>query len=115
VKDNRVLPNGFDKASAPPDVAVHGDAASDASFEGGRDEVRYLVTAPRRGAPFRIEAELWYQPIAYRWAHNLAQADSPESRRFLSYYQPMARVSRVLLGRASAVVSLRDPTAAQRQ
>ena len=26
VKDNRLLPEGFDKRSAPKDVAVHGDA-----------------------------------------------------------------------------------------
>ena len=40
---------GFDKATAAKDVAVHGDAAGDADFAGGRDRVRYLV--PVGGAP----------------------------------------------------------------
>ena len=29
VKDNRLLPRGFDKASADADIAVRGDAAAD--------------------------------------------------------------------------------------
>ena len=32
VKDNRLLPRGFDKATAAPDIAVRGDAATDADF-----------------------------------------------------------------------------------
>ena len=27
--------------------------------------------------PFSVEAELWYQPIAYRWAMNLRDYDAP--------------------------------------
>ena len=37
VKDNRLLPRGFDKATAVPDIAVQGEAASDASFTGAGD------------------------------------------------------------------------------
>ena len=32
VKDNRLLPRGFDKSTASADVAVHGAAATDADF-----------------------------------------------------------------------------------
>ena len=32
VKDNRLLPRGFDKATAGPDIAVRGDAAADGNF-----------------------------------------------------------------------------------
>ena len=35
LKDNRILPAGFDKQSASPDIAVHGEAASDPAFIGG--------------------------------------------------------------------------------
>ena len=64
VKDNRLLPRGFDKSTAEPDIAVHGDAAADADFVGGGDRVRYRVAldageaAPadrRRGAALSID------------------------------------------------------------
>ena len=34
IKDNRLLPHGFDKRTADKDVAVHGDAVGDADFTG---------------------------------------------------------------------------------
>ena len=43
LKDNRLLPDGFDKTTADDDVAVRGSAESDADFAGGRDRVRYVV------------------------------------------------------------------------
>jgi len=52
--------------------------------------------------PFLIEAELWYQPISYRWASNLRPYDAAEPRRFVGYYDAMSSASAVLLARASA-------------
>jgi len=69
LKDNRVLPRGFDKRTAEPDVAVHGDAADDPGFTGGAARVRYAVPVPGEG-PFTVEAELLYQPIGFRWTQN---------------------------------------------
>ena len=43
VKDNRLLPRGFDKATAAADIAVRGEAASDEDFGADGDRVRYLV------------------------------------------------------------------------
>ena len=82
-KDNRLLPKGFDKRTAPADVAVHGGAADDPDFTGGGDSVRYSVALGAAQGPFEIEAELWYQPIAYRWASNLRRT-GPRSRAALS-------------------------------
>src|SRR6185503_1745951 len=42
-KDNRLLPRGFDKATAGPDIAVQGEAAADASFTGAGDRLRYVI------------------------------------------------------------------------
>ena len=50
VKDNRLLPRGFDKATAVPDIAVHGDAARDADFTDAGDRVRYIVPRAREQA-----------------------------------------------------------------
>ncbi|MFP3938699.1 MAG: hypothetical protein ACLF0P_00180 [Thermoanaerobaculia bacterium] len=109
-KDNRLLPRGFDPATAPEDVAVQGRAAEDGDFAGGGDRVRYVVdlagapepaAEPLRG-PLTVEAELWYQPIGYRWARNLEPYDAPETRRFVRYFDEMSSVSGVVLARVRA-------------
>lgn len=102
LKDNRLLPRGFDKRSAGKDIAVVGDAASDDDFTGGRDRVRYSIPVGGSRGPYRIEAELRYQSIAYRWAANLREYDSAEPRRFVRYYESTASSSVVTLARATA-------------
>ena len=55
LKDNRVLPTGFDKATAVHDIAVVGAAAGDPNFTGGSSRVRYAIkAAPSAGTlPYR--------------------------------------------------------------
>jgi hypothetical protein len=101
-KDNRLLPAGFDKATAPPFVAVHGEAAADPDFTGGSDRVLVDAEAAGHAGPFAVEVELWYQPIGYRWAHNLGAVPSAESERFLRYYEALAPASGAVLARAAA-------------
>jgi len=100
LKDNRILPSGFDKAAADADIAVKGAAMEDADFKGGGDQVRYAVSVGKSLGPFTIQAELWYQPISYRWAHNVGDLPSEEASRFLSYYGEAATASGVVLARA---------------
>ena len=104
VKDNRLLPKGFDKRSAGADIAVHGEAEADADFSGGSDRVRYSVPTAGAQGPFQVEAELWYQPIAFRWAMNLKAYDAPEPKRFVGYYEQTAAASGVTLARVSVRV-----------
>lgn len=100
LKDNRLLPRGFDKRTADKDVAVAGGALEDPDFTGGSDRVSYAVDVGGAPGPFRVEAELYYQPVAYRWAMNLKGYDAEEPRRFLRYYQDGAAASAVVLARA---------------
>lgn len=102
LKDNRILPRGFDKRTAGSDIAVAGAALQDQDFTGGGDRVRYSVTLGGAPGPFQIEAALCYQSIGYRWAENLRQYDTAESRRFLRYYDSMSPGSVAVLARASA-------------
>jgi hypothetical protein len=102
VKDNRLLPRGFDKSTAGPDIAVHGEASADASFNGDGDRVQYVVALPGADGPFDIEVELRYQPIGFRWAQNLSRYDAPEPQRFVSYFNSMAASSSVIVARAAA-------------
>jgi hypothetical protein len=110
-KDNRLLPRGFDKAGAGDDCAVRGDAKDDPDFQGGGDRVVYRPTLPAGAVgPFRIEVELLYQPIAFRWAHNLdAYRSAPEPARFLRYYRAMSTGSATTLASAEARVPAATP------
>jgi hypothetical protein len=105
VKDNRILPRGFDKTTANRDVAVAGDAASDPAFVGGSHRTRYDVDAAQAQGPFRIVAELWYQPIGFRWAQNLRLQPAAETDRFVAYFESMADASGTVLARDSVTVS----------
>jgi hypothetical protein len=101
LKDNRLLPRGFDKGTAAPEIGVYGAAAGDRDFTGGGDRVRYRV--PRAGnGPYRVDVELLYQSIAFRWAHNLERYDAPEPARFLGYYKAGAADSSVVVAKAAA-------------
>ena len=100
VKDNRLLPAGFDAAAGGADVAVRGAAERDGNFTGGGDRVRYSVDVSGRAGPFRVDAELWYQPVSYRWARNLAAYDTPETRRIVGWFDEMAPHSAVVVARA---------------
>jgi len=102
LKDNRLLPRGFDKHTADSDVAVAGKAFDDADFGGGADRVRYSIDPGSAPGPFSVEAELCYQPIAYRWAMNLKGYDADEPRRFTGYYEASSAASTAILAQARA-------------
>jgi hypothetical protein len=102
LKDNRLLPSGFKKETAEPDIAVVGDAAEDPNFTDAGSVVRYSVSTGGAQGPFHVEAELWYQPIGFRWAHNLAPYKAAEPQRFVGYYESMSTTSAVLLTRTEA-------------
>jgi hypothetical protein len=104
LKDNRLPPRGFDKRTAPADVAVHGDALADPDFGEGEDRVRYLIDTAGAPGPFTIDAQLWYQSIAYRWARNLDGYKAAEPQRFTSYYDQVAPESALMLTRATRTV-----------
>lgn len=100
LKDNRLLPHGFEKTTADKDIGVIGDALADPEFSGAGHRIRYAVTVP--DGPVEIQAELWYQPIGYRWANNLkAYSAAAEPRRFTGYYDAMSRAASVLLASAA--------------
>lgn len=102
VKDNRLLPEGFDKATAPEDVAARGKAREDADFGGAADRIRYSIVLTQSSSPYRLQAELLYQPIGYRWAKNLGQFESSETNRFVTFYDSMADNSAIVLAQTTA-------------
>lgn len=97
IKDNRLLPHGFDKAAASDATAVHGRAAGDSDFIGGGDTVRYRIPLGPDTRAASISARLLFQTVAFRWAENLARYDSTETTRFVRYYREQASRSAVVL------------------
>jgi hypothetical protein len=102
LKDNRLLPSGFQKQTANQDIAVIGDATDDPDFTDAGDRIQYSVSLHDARGPFHVEVELWYQPIGYRWAHNLNSYPAVETQRFVSYYESMKSNTAIVLARATA-------------
>jgi hypothetical protein len=108
LKDNRLLPDGFDKHTAEADIAVVGDALDDPAFTGGGHRVRYSAPLGTATGPFTIEAELWYQPIGYRWANNLKPYDhATEPHRFNNYFDSMRSSTATVLASATLNTDVR--------
>jgi hypothetical protein len=85
LKDNRLLPQGFDKATAPVDVRVAGEALTDANFVGGSDRVDYRING-LTGSSYQVEAELVHQPIAYAFAQDLFVETDDEVEDFKTMF-----------------------------
>ena len=100
LKDNRILPAGFDKQTASPDIAVQGEALKDPAFIGGSAATHYDI--PATSGPFHVTAELQYQPIGFRWAHNLAVYKADEPQRFTRFFDQAAAQSSIVLAHAEA-------------
>ena len=101
LKDNRLLPRGFDKRTAAAEIAVVGSADGDDSFTAGSDRVRYRVPVPAGRRLGRIAVELRYQPIAYRWAHNLGGYAAPEPTRFVAFFRHLSSAASAVVATAS--------------
>ena len=66
--------------------------------------MRYSVSAGSAQGPLTVTAELWFQPISYRWAENLGAYDAFETQRFIRYYRDMAGASATVVATGSATI-----------
>lgn len=103
VKDNRLLPSGFDRAGARDAEIDAVGVDGDADFVGGADAVQYEVDVTGATLPLTIEVELLYQPLSARWAAELFASGTPEALGFQVMYEAADR-SPELVGEASAVI-----------
>ena len=85
LKDNRLLPTGFDKTTAPSDAGVYGGALGDANFTGGSDQVTYQVSLGGKG-PYTVTARLLYQTVSFQFSKAFVGSDSLVTS-FLGYYK----------------------------
>ncbi len=105
-KDNRLLPSGFNPATAHADVAVYGNARFDRSFTGGSDEVTYSVELPQVSGPLTVTARLLYQPASYRFVRDLRTDETPAIEQFGRYYDAADKAPAVV---ATAQVPVKRP------
>jgi hypothetical protein len=103
IKDNRLLPKGFDKRKVDKEIAPQGEAMNDADFTSGGDKIRYSINVGNAQGPFQVEAEFWFQPISFRWANNLKPYNAMEPQRFARYYDASSTGSAVLLVKAGKI------------
>jgi hypothetical protein len=96
VKDNRLLPQGFDKATAGEDFATRGLAAVDENFSGGVDEVTYQIDTTGHSGPFEILVEMLYQSISYGFIRDLRLHETDLVNEFLGYYEEMDKMPVVI-------------------
>ena len=88
LKDNRLLPRGFDKNTAGTEIDVYGEAKGDKNFVGGRDQVTYKVALGDHAGPFTVRAALLYNSISYHFMQDLQQdGQLPLVDRFNRYFE----------------------------
>ena len=95
-KDNRLLPNGFDKSTAVPDFSVQGNAVDDSNFQGGWDKVTYRVDTQGTEGPFTVTVELLFQSVSYPFMENLKNDSSDLVGRFSDQYDQADKAPIVL-------------------
>jgi Cytochrome c554 and c-prime len=93
LKDNRLLPWGFEKSAPYEDIAVRGEARDDQNFLEGGDRVLYDINlGGSAGGPYTLKAELLFQSVSYRWMENLRGLPGEEIDRFLGYAGAVSNV-----------------------
>jgi len=85
-KDNRLLPSGFDKATAGDDFATTGQARTDTGFVGGSDTVAYVVDIADRQGPYAVTAEFLYQSVAFPFVEDMRGGHTALAERFVGYF-----------------------------
>jgi hypothetical protein len=112
LKDNRILPTGFDKQTADRDIAVVGDALADPAFIAGNATTNYRIPTGGTAGPYKVSVELVYQPVGYRWAHNLGVYQAAEPKRFVGYYEKAASRSALVLAHVEVAAQVTSASAA---
>ncbi len=91
LKDNRLLPQGFNKAKAVADIRVYGRAAADKNFTGQGDKITYKVKLEKSSSGF-ILAELLYSPVSPAFIMDLKKdAADPQVKKFIKRWQETDR------------------------
>jgi hypothetical protein len=92
LKDNRLIPSGFEKGAPIEDIAVRGRARDDVDFLDGADQIQYSMSYESAAGPLTLTVELLYQSVGYRWAENLRGREGEVIERFTQYYDAVPNI-----------------------
>jgi hypothetical protein len=84
LKDNRLLPAGYDRARAVESIQIRGRAVADEDFLDGKDRIQYSMSLGQAEGPFTVGVELLYQSIGDRWLEDLSFIAGEQIARFLA-------------------------------
>ena len=105
LKDNRLTPKGFNKLAVPDDVAVLGNAANDADFNQGSDEITYRFNVAASG-DLTVSVSLNYQTIGYGFLQDLySDADLEQVQTFKAMYDAQSLKHEQITSAQTTVVS----------
>jgi len=76
IKDNRLLPPGFEKDSPYEDLTPRGRAVEDENFDLGLDTVELIASVGEAEGPFTLRVELLFQPVSFHWLADMANDPS---------------------------------------
>ena len=76
LKDNRLLPPGYERDAPYEDLAPRGRAVEDEDFNLGEDVVELIAPLGEAEGPFFLRVELLFQPVSYRWLEDMALSGS---------------------------------------
>ncbi|MBN1368955.1 MAG: hypothetical protein JW954_01800 [Dehalococcoidaceae bacterium] len=103
VKDNRLLPLGFDIQNAAKGIAVKGAAVNDADFTSGYDQISYQINTGAYFGPFNVRVELLMQTISYRFIQDLYNDQNVLADKFIELYDDAAKMP-VLVTSAETII-----------
>jgi hypothetical protein len=87
LKDNRIVPEGFDPLNVPEDIRPVGFCLDDQDFGSGGDELTYRIDELTRSS-YRVTVELRHQAIGYPFVRDLEEmSQDPVVSRFLGLYR----------------------------
>ena len=105
LKDNRLLPQGFDKSTASADIAVHGRATTDNNFIGGGDDIDYQIDISEASAgDLTLKIDLNYQTVSYQYLQDLYQDSELEEVSRLKKYLNKSHILFETLGSKTKVI-----------
>lgn len=96
VKDNRLLPLGWDPGATGVATIAPRGVGADTSFTGGSDTVTYTVDVSRGDPPYDVTVEALFQPLSTRAAAELFLTSTPEIDAFEVMYNAADRSPTVL-------------------
>lgn len=96
LKDNRILPSGYQTNHPDARYTLPVAVDNDVNFIGGGDQIRYQVSLPEGQSVAKLQVKLVYQTLSARFMRALFQVDAPEVAAFRTMYE-RADVSPVVM------------------